>query len=139
MPANQNPIFTATPDVQWGAAPVTTANTTKDLTSGTSTLVFTAGANGAYLTKLIARPLGTNATAGVLRVFLNNGSTTGTGANNALIAELSIPATTLSETTAQAPYEIPFNFAIPAGFKVYVTFSQTAAAGFEVTVFGGQY
>ena len=48
MPANTAPIFTLTPDVQWGTTTVATANTAKDGT-GTVLTVFTAGANGSYV------------------------------------------------------------------------------------------
>ena len=70
MAANNNPIFTAAPDVQWAAA-LTAANTAKDGT-GTVATVFAADAtNGGYVHKLVARAAGTNV-ATVLRVFVNN-------------------------------------------------------------------
>lgn len=139
MAANTNPIYSRTPDVQWNTTDVTAANTTKDLTSGTSYLVWTADATeGGYLEKLAIRPLGTNV-ATVMRVWLNNGLTTGTRANNTLIHEVSIVATTVSETAAQAAFEVALNQAIPAGYKVYVTIGTAVAAGFHVTAFGGKY
>ena len=90
------------------------ANTAKDGT-GTVTTVATgnnAGNNaGNFVQKLIARPLGTNI-ATVLRVFINNGGVNTTAANNSLIAELTLPATTLSEVAAQPDYVLPLNFAL---------------------------
>jgi uncharacterized membrane protein YeaQ/YmgE (transglycosylase-associated protein family) len=139
MPANTNPIFTLAPDIQWTAAPLLAANTTKDGTSGTLATVFTADAsNGGFVTKLIARAVGTNV-ATVLRVFLNTGGVTTTAANNALIAELTLPATTLSEVAAQPAYELPLNFALPPGYRVFCTVGTAVAAGYELTVIGGKY
>lgn len=134
---NTTPIYTASGDTQWAVSAVT-ANTTKDLTTGTSSLVFTAGSNGGYVQRLRFRPLGTNV-ATVARIFINNGSTTATQANNALWDEISLPATTVSETSALATYEIPLNFALPAGYKIYVTLGTGVAAGYTITCIGGKY
>ena len=134
---NTQPIFTASADTQW-AVSATTANTTKDLTSGTITLVFTASDNGGYVQRLRFRPLGTNV-ATVARIFINNGGATGTASNNALWDEVSLAATTLSETAALSTYEVPMNFALPAGYRIYVTLGTAAAAGYTITCIGGKY
>lgn len=143
---NQNPIFTLTPRVAWAsvddnsgatAGPVKTANTAMDGT-GFVAPVFTAGTNGSYLQRLIARPAGTSV-ATVLRVFLNNGSTNATAANNILIAEATLPATTASANSALQSIELPLNFAIPAGYIINVTLGTTVAAGYYVSVLGGDY
>lgn len=137
MPANTSPIFTISPDIQWSDV-MTTANTTKDLTSGTIYLCFTAGANGSFVQRIRFRTLGTNV-ASLGRVWINNGSTTGTATNNTLWDEISLPATTVTETAAQANYELPLNFALPAGYTIYVTVATGVAAGWEATVIGGDY
>lgn len=137
MAINTAPIFTRKGDIQWPAAPLTTANTAKDGT-GTVAVAFTAGVDGAFVQKLVARPYGTNV-ATVLRVFVNNGGATTTAANNSLINEITLPATTLSEVAAQPPYELALNFALPAGYRVTCAIGTTLAAGYEVTVFGGSY
>ena len=59
--------------------------------------------------------------------------------NNTLIDEISLPATTVSQTSALSNYEIPLNFALPAGYKIYVTLGTTIAAGYDIAVFGGSY
>ena len=80
MVANTAPIFSRQAHVSWVNG-ITAANTAKDGT-GTVDTVFTADAtNGSFLQKLIIRPRGTNVVS-VLRVFLNNGSTNATAANN---------------------------------------------------------
>jgi len=120
------------------AGPLKTANTAKDGT-GTVLTVFTADAtNGGYVQKLIARPVGTNI-ATVIRVFINNGLTSATIANNSLVNEMTLPAITLSEVAAQPAYELPLNYALPAGYKINVTLGTTVAAGYQVSVVGGKY
>ena len=113
MAVNTSPIFSKKGDIQWATAALTAANTAKDGT-GTVASVFTAGADGAFVQRLIARPLGTNV-ATVLRVFVNNGASNATVANNSLVAEMTLPATTLSEVASLPPFELALNFALPAG------------------------
>ena len=81
MAANTSPIFVGTPNTGIYAG-ITAANTATDGT-GTVYTVFTAGANGSYVRRLLIKPLGTNV-ATVMRVFVNNGSSQGTAANNVL-------------------------------------------------------
>lgn len=145
MAANTAPIYTLVPTVQWGsedgnggsAGSLKTANTAKDGT-GTVLTVFTAGSEGSYVQEIRARAAGTNV-ASVLRVFLNNGLTNATLANNVMIAELPLPATTLTEVAALADYTINIQRAIPAGYKLNVTLGTTVAAGYFVSCFGGNY
>ena len=144
MPANTSPIFPLTPDVSWGT--LTAANTAKDGT-GTVVTLFTAGANGSRIDQIKARALGTNV-ATVLRLFINNGLTNATPANNTLIHEVTIPATTLSEVAALADNDItitrgsdtlvPIPY-LPAGYKINATIGTAVAAGLAVSICGGDY
>lgn len=138
MPANTVPIVSRAPDIQWGATLLATANTAKDGT-GTVLTAFTADAtNGGFVQRIRWRAAGTNiATVG--RVFINNGSTNATPANNILWDEITLAATTLSEVAALAIYELPLNFALPAGYKINCTIGTTVAVGFYVSVIGGKY
>ena len=137
MPGNTSPIFSKVARVEW-AGGITAANTAKDGT-GTVDTVFTADAtNGSYLQKLGVRPRGSNV-ASVLRVFLNNGSSNTTAANNVLIAEVSLPATTLSEVAALSGNELALNIPVPPGYRVNVTLGTAVAGGYAVTGFGGDY
>ena len=136
MPGNTAPIFSKAAKANWGT--ITTANTAKDGT-GTVVTVFTADVtNGSTVIRIIARPLGTNV-ASVLRIFLNNGLTNATAANNSLIDEIGLPATTLTETAALIGQEKTLNMPIPLGYKIIVTIGTTVAAGHQVTVIGGDY
>lgn len=139
MAGNANPIFTKVGDIQWSQSAMIAANTTLDLTSGTSYLVFEADAtNGGYVQKLRFRPLGVNV-ATVARVWINNGSTTGTATNNILFDEISLAISTLSQTSAAPIYELPINTALPPGYKIYITLGTAVAAGYTCTAIGGKY
>jgi hypothetical protein len=141
MPANTSPIFSAKGAIQWTPSSLSLANTAKDGT-GTVATVFTgntAGNNsGNFLQKLIARALGTNV-ATVLRVFINNGGVNTTAANNSLIAEITLPATSVSEVAAQPDFVLPLNFAVPPGYKILCTLGTAVTAGYAVSVIGGEY
>jgi hypothetical protein len=138
MAANTTPIYSRTPDIQWGE--VATANTARDGT-GTVVTVFTADATeGGRVEKIKVRSKGTNVTT-VMRFWLNNGSTNATAANNTLIYEATIAATTLSEVAALADNDIRFPeaIALPPGYKINVTIGTTVAAGLHVCAIGGKY
>lgn len=141
MPANVQPIYTREPDVQWTISAMTVANTTKDLTGGTIYLAFTADTtNGSYVQRIRFRPLGTNLSATVARVWINNGSTTTTAANNTLIDEITLPTITNSEVAAQSNYELPLNFGLAPSDRIYVTLGTAPnSAGWQATVIGGKY
>lgn len=137
MPANTAPIFSRTARINW-ANNMTAANTARDGT-GTVDTVFTADAvNGSFVNKLIIRPRGTNV-ATVMRIFVNNGLTNATAANNSLISEVGLVASTASETAAQATVEMPLNLALPPGYRLMATLGTAVAAGFAVTTAGGDY
>ncbi len=137
MAANNNPLFIGVPNTGIGTV-LTTANTAKDGT-GTQVTLFTAGTNGSYVRRLLVKALGTN-TASVLLVFVNNGSTNATAANNAMIRELALPATTISEIAQTGPdLEVPLNLVLAAGYTLMACIGTTVAAGWIVTAEGGNY
>lgn len=141
MPANTSPIFSVQGDIQWATATnaiVQSGNTTTDLTTGTIYPVFTGGTNGSYIQRIRFRHLGTNV-ATVARVWINNGLTTGTAANNTLWDEITLATNTVSQVAAAINYELPLGFALPATYRIYVTLGTAVAAGFKVTVIGGDY
>ena len=138
MPANTAPIFSVAGDIEWGPTVLTTQNTAKDGT-GTVLTVFSADTtNGGFVQRIRFRSAGTNI-ATVARVFINNGSVNSTPANNILYDEITLAATTLSEVSALATYELPLNFALPPGYRLNVTLGTTVAAGYYVSVIGGRY
>jgi len=147
MAQNTNPIFPLVPVNSWvsgssgnAATPGVTANTTKDLTSGTIYgPIETAGAvEGSRLDFIKVRSLGTNV-ATVIRIWINNGSVTTTAANNTLYLERSLFSTTVSETAEQADIILPLGISLAPGYRVYATFGTAVAAGFHLTAIGGDY
>jgi len=148
--ANIDPIYSRTGAIANGTgassfpAVLTAANVATDGT-GTVTTVFTADAtNGSYLKSIkvkvswVTGGAGTT-TATVMRFYINNGSANSTAQNNALFAELQIPAITIGNATAGPDYEIPCNFALPAGFKINATIGTASTPGFIVFGIGGNY
>lgn len=102
MAQNTAPIYGLVPRVSWGTTALTAANTAKDGT-GTTLSVFTADAtDGSFVQRIRFRPAGTNI-ATVCRVFINNGSSSATAANNILWDEITLSATTLSEVASSRP------------------------------------
>jgi hypothetical protein len=140
MAANTAPIFSIAGDVQWTTPAMVTANATKDLTTGTSYLAYTAPADGGFVQRIRFRTLGTNSNATVARVWINNGTTIQTAANNTLFDEITLTATTNSEVGAQATFELPLNFALPATYRIYITLGTApTSAGWQATVIAGKY
>jgi len=103
-----------------------------------NSLIFTAGANGSYVERIRFKAGGTNI-ASVARIFINNGSTNGTAANNVFYGEVSLPATTLTATAATIEIDYPMNFPLNASFRIYFGLGTTVAAGWVATVIGGDY
>lgn len=137
MTANTSPIFTLTPNITWGPI-VASANTSTDGT-GTTNTAFTGGANGSFLQRIKCQATGTNIGT-VLRVFLNNGSTSATALNNALIADITLPASTASNSASIGPpIEVPLNIVIPSGYKALYCLGTAVASGWKVAGVGGDY
>jgi hypothetical protein len=145
MAANTSPIFTLTP--KNGFAKVTGVDGSQDGTDADVKLVFTSDATvGSFFQRLICQPMSTSGStttsAAALRVYLNNGSTVGTAANNQLIKEFSLAAiaVNVAGTTASIGYELPFNFQLAPGYAIYVGVTAMAAnTQWNVTFIGGDY
>lgn len=135
MPANTSPIWTLLPNNDW--VTLTAVNVAMDGT-GTVGTAFTAGTNGAYVSRLKFRALGNNV-ATVLRVFLNNGGTNATAANNSLIDELAVGITTASNVLQQPDYGLQLEIALDPGHKLLVTLGTAVATGYAITAIGGDY
>lgn len=143
MPANTSPIFTKFPDLTTNGTTgmsqaISAAAADYTGISANYTLIHTAGANGSYVRSIICKAIGTNVAA-VLRIFVNNGSTPGTATNNTFIAEISLPSTTASTTTATAEVEFPLEFGINPGFRIYAGLGASVASGWVVTCISGAY
>lgn len=139
MSANINPIFALTPNNGVFDLILTTGANNFDGTNANAALVYTAGVNGSFLFKLTCKAIGTNV-ATVVRLFLNNGTGINTTAtNNIFFAEFTLPATTASSTAQLQPYEFVLNKLMAAGTKIYAILSTTVAAGYSVSIDGGDF
>ena len=148
MPANTSPIFSlAWATVPGGAIIGSAANTATDGTGANSSLIFTAGAEGSFITKVYLRPVSTIA-ATVARLWLCSDigaftpGTTNTAANSSNLGEITVAAWTVSNSISSVPYEIPVMAGIKASHKLFMTFGTSTGAGttgFSVTTFAGNY
>jgi hypothetical protein len=142
---NNDPIYSKAGDQTTNGTtgmnqPILTAANDFTGISANNALVFTAGANGAYIRSIKMKAAGTNASATVMRLFLNNGSTNATATNNTFIGEINLPATTASATAiTSAEFEFPMGYAIPASFRIYAGVGTTVAAGWFCLPIAGQY
>lgn len=150
MAANTSPIFTNENVITF--APIVGADATTDGTDADVVLAFTADAtDGSFVEKMILQPRGTSTSAatfpaGVFRLYINNGSSVGTGTNNSLIREhlmtvhtsgLDADSTTLLNTAT----EIGLNLRLPPSYRLYVgyTGALTSAIILQVTTIGANY
>ena len=78
-------------------------------------------------------------TASVLRLFVNNGSTPATAANNVLFDELGLPATTNTIVAATAPQILMLKIAFDPGFRIYAGLGTAVTTGWAVSAVGGKY
>jgi hypothetical protein len=145
MPGNTDPIFSRVADVSNNAGtgmnqPITSAANDFTGAGANNSLVFTADAtNGGFIQRLRFKAAGTNV-ASVARIFINNGSTHTTAANNTFYGEIGLPATTSSATgVTGSDIDYPLNIALNAGFTIYVGLGTTVAAGWVITPVAGKY
>lgn len=139
--ASTSPGFASVPPSNFTPQSLASANTAVDGT-GTSYLLATAPATasgGSLVERVRIMHLGTNATATVVRIFLNNGSTPTVAGNNALIAEKTIPVNTLTQTAESVAQDIILNQVLKASTttpeRLYATIG--TAANLKATAIGG--
>lgn len=134
MAINNKPLFTGTPAI--GIHKFTNANyTSAQQIFPTTPSTWT---EGFYAQKI--------------RIKLSSGATTaacvfslaiypGSGAFTPLYDELTIPATTFSNTSPSPIYEIPLNIAVPSPWylQAVITGSPGASFTFDVIAIGGTY
>lgn len=133
MTANTSPVFPLKPIMTLGAL-LQTANTAKDGTGVVGT-IYTAGSDGSKMNGVQVAYTGTSVQT-VLRIFANNGGSNAVAANNSLLMSVTIPANTLSETTAANDIFIPLAFTLPGSYKLLATIGTTVAAALAVTGIG---
>lgn len=134
-----DPQYTTTPNI--ASSTLTAANNVYDGT-GTTGTCFTAGASGSFLSFVKLKPNNTtaNTAASVARFWINNGSATTTATNNFFFGEISLPTTQAVTNAAQADLAMPFNIALPAGYKIiWALAAAPLGGGWAATGVGGDY
>lgn len=134
---NTDPVYPKEPDVQVGAGVLgPSANTAQDGTGSNITSIWQADdTNGGFLWKLLLNSVG-SPVATVLRVYLCSVTgtftpgTSNTASNTTLVAELSLPAVTVSQTVNGPAYPLNLNLPVPPGYRILVAFgTSTGSAG----------
>ena len=149
MPANATPRFTAVANIASANVDAANASSAGDgnITTPTSYVIFTAGANGSFVEfvriMVTASAASTLGNATTIRIFTSTvGSGATTTANTHLIDEIAIPAITADVSgTATNYFDVPMGLAIPASTFLLATTHAAAAASTHncVTAFGGDY
>jgi hypothetical protein len=143
MAANTAPIFVKDANNSANnagamAPTLTTAAADYDGTSVNNALVFTAGADGAFVQRLRFVAKGTNV-ATVARVYVNNGGDPTVAANNSPYGQPPLPSTTASATAPTPEPDYAMGFMLQPGYRIYVGLGTTVAAGWTVFPVGGNY
>lgn len=144
MPQNKEPIFTLLGDISNNNVTgmnqlITLAAADYTGISANYALVWTTNPlSGGYVRGIKFKAGGTNV-ATVARIFINNGSTPATATNNTFFGEVSLPATTATNTAATVEIIYPLEMAIRAGFRIYVGLATAVAAGWTANAIAGQY
>lgn len=120
----QTPNYAASPS-NGALAQISTANTARDGT-GTLGTVFTAGASGGRVDKLLIQATGTT-TAGMVRLFIDNGA----GAIR-LVKEVPVLAITPSATLPAWQAEVPFDIGLELQANAILKASTHNAEAFNV-------
>lgn len=136
MATTPNSVITPqTPNITVGQT-LTTANTAQDGTGSVVTL-FTAGADGGKVDAVRVAYTGSTVQT-VLKLFINNGSTNTTAANNALLTSIIIPANTMtSQISSAADIYTPIGITLPGNWKLMACIGVTIANPISVIATGG--
>jgi len=150
MAQNTAPIFTLVPKIGFATL---TGNIASARSDGVGTIAtdmfvcFTADAtDGSYISKIrlsAAATTPTTMTASVIRIFVSSATSGATTAATAvLFAEIStaaIPAA--NAANAINYYEVPCDFALPAGYTILASIHANMAANtrYQILTFAGDY
>lgn len=138
MAANTVPIFIRTPKLGFVAV-TSTAVTSLDGTDANVATVFTADAtNGSKINTVYVYALGSAAQT-VVRFWVNNGASAGSATNNVLVHEETLPAITVTQTSAASTLTWNCNLPLPPGYKLLAAHGTATASGLAVAALGGDY
>lgn len=131
------PSFVATPKFSNIILNATNAGDSAYINPTTIATVLTVGVTGGRLDSIYVQPTGTNAST-VVRFFVD---TVGSGgANNRLVQEVALPASTSSGVAALVPGFWAANLVLPANAVLRATLANTAVTnGVAVSVEYGEF
>lgn len=140
MALNTAPIYSGVGDIQWGTTALTTANPSYEASGSGAVLIFSASASGSFVQRVRFKASGST-TATVARIFIADTELPSTGSNVVLFDEVTLAATTATQTAATTTYELPMNIALPPNYKIVATVAtaQVAGGGWYVSSVGGSY
>jgi len=144
MPANTSPIYSGVGQIEstatYGTNFMNAANTALDANAANAYIIASASISGSFIQRVRLKASGSTSLT-VARIFINNGGVTGSATNNFLFDEITLPATTTSNTAATAVYEVPLNVALPPGYRILATLAvaQSTTGGWTATAIGGSY
>lgn len=134
--ANTSPIFPLAVNIAF--ATMSAANTATDGT-GTVNALITGGTNGSRIDRILLLPMGNNV-ATKCYLFLNNGGTNATAANNALLRDIPLAAGTGSNTALiGSPVEITLSLPIKSAWILNATLATAVATGWKIICIAGDY
>jgi hypothetical protein len=137
MAVTKNSIITPQTPKSWTAL-TTTANTDLTATASGATLLITAGANGARVTVVNARPIATN-TLTALQLFSSKDG----GTTRRLIKTKAMAAYTVANTTEIPEVDFGYSDELPltleADEQIFVGNAVTQAGGIVWRAEGGNY
>ncbi len=143
MAINNKPIFTGQPAIS--VRQITNSTSTLQIFPTGSTNGSTPGTSveGWYAQKVRLKLFttdgtSTTSTAAVLRFYISPDS----GTTNYQFDEISLPATSISSTTATPNFELPLNITLPSGYCITAKYDATPGASpisTWITTIGGTY
>lgn len=137
---NTEAIYSRVGDIGIANA-ISDSSTAADITAGANLLYTADATNGSWIKEVRVKiSVGTSCTATVCRLWINNGSTTGTASNSVLFSEISIPTTTASNVAAFPDFVFNCALALPPSYKLYATQGTDPGAGsINYIVVAGKY
>lgn len=138
MAANTTPLFPLTPNNGWSILSTISATVFNNHNGASATAIYTAGVNGSRVDFITIVGLGSNNNS-VLRLFVNNGSSNATTANNVLFNEYALASATITETTSNPTQNITLGLTLAPSYRLLACLGTTASAGWAVGAFGGDY
>jgi hypothetical protein len=139
MALNTAPIYSGVGDIQWTTV-LTAVNSSYDAITANVATVFSASISGSFVQRIRFKASGST-TATAARIFINNGSPSGSAENNVLFDEITLPLTTGTQTAATAVYELSMNIALPPAYRILATLAtaQSVGGGWYASAIGGSY